>query len=471
MPNPPNALALLCAGILFLAAMAAPSTAAEVDLLSTPGAPEIGTATAGNRAAVVRWTPPARSGSTPIVEYVITQIGTGTQVHAAPTATAARVSGVTNGEQARFTVAAVNALGSGPQSQASASVVPRGPVALDVLRQPAARVVYGTRSAVVAAMVRPDGTAAARQRVELHARVRSTSRWRQVASSVTGTGGRATLAAALPASATLRLHHPPSNLAARTSGASPVVVAKRITAAVARPSTRMGTDVLVRGRVAPMQRAGTPVYLQRRVAGEWTRLAAGRMGTQGRYLIRWSPPSIGRYALRAVVPRYAARVAGASQGWWQRVTPETTADVATDILNDRGTTLATVHLSAGSDRATPRRNIVDVANGRRAYTSCFGSAPCHSTPLDRRMLRAVRAMGGRATLTVSEFAGGAHAGRSAHYSGRGVDITWVNGEHIGRGASYGLVVDLCREYGAEKIYTPANDPWGGHSSHVHCGWA
>ena len=470
MPNPPNALALLCAGTLLLAALAAPSAAAEAVLPSAPAAPVIGLATAGDHAAVVRWTPPVRDGGAPILEYVITQAGTDTTVHAAPAATSARVARLVNGAAARFRVAAVNALGAGTPSEASAVVMPRGPVSLRVLRQPERRATYGTHSTVVAAMARPDGTTPASQRVELHAKMQPTSRWREVAAAVTGTGGQATLRVPLPASAALRLHHPPSNLAARTDGAAPVVVAKKITAAVARTHTRMGTTILVRGRVAPVQRTGTPVYLQRRVAGSWKRLAAGRMGAQGRYLIGWSPPSIGRYALRTVVPRNAARAAGSSHGWWQRVSPETTADVATDILRDRGMTLATVHLSSGSDRATPRRNIVDVANGRRAYTSCFGSAPCHSTHLDRRMLRAVREMGARATLTVSEFAGGSHAGRSAHYHGRGVDITWVNGEHVGRGASYGMVVDLCRAFGAAQIFTPANDPWGGHSTHVHCGW-
>ena len=38
------------------------------------------------------------------------------------------------------------------------------------------------------------------------------------------------------------------------------------------------------------------------------------------------------------------------------------------------------------------------------------------------------------------------------------------------GDRYGVVVDLCRAYGADQIYTPANDPWGGHHHHVHCSW-
>ena len=467
----PNALALLCAGTLFVVAAWAGPAAAEDNLPTTPDAPTIGMVTAGDHTALVRWAPPASDGGAPIIEYVIRPAGGGEPVSAGPAAKSVRMTRLPNGAPVRFTVEAVNALGAGPRSAPSVAVVPRGPVEIEVLRRPVSRVVYGAATTVQAALVRPDGSAAARQRVELHASVRPSGRWRLVAAGTTGTGGRATLRAMLPASSRLRLHHPPSELVGRTLPTSPVIVAKRITAAVASTRTRVGQTLLIRGRVAPVQRQGTPVYLQRRVSGSWSRVATGRMGTDGRYLIRWTPSTIGYHALRAVVPRYAARVAGVTPGWWQRVTPESTADIAGDILRDPGITLATEHVSGASDRAHARRNIVDVANGRKAYTSCFGSAPCRSTTLDRRMLRAIRHMGQRTTLSVSEFAGGAHAGGSAHYSGRGVDINWVNGQHVGRGSNYGIAVDLCRAYGADQIYTPGNDPWGGHHHHVHCSWS
>lgn len=151
--------------------------------------------------------------------------------------------------------------------------------------------------------------------------------------------------------------------------------------------------------------------------------------------------------------------------------PESAVDVARDILRDDDITLATVHVWTTARRATARENIVDVANGRAARRSCHGGAPCGSTYLDLRVLRAVRAMGRRGTVTISEFAGGVHAGRSAHYSGRGVDITWVNGRHVGYGSRYNMAVVVCRAFGAETIYSPSDDPWGGHSRHVHCGWS
>lgn len=438
---------------------------------TTASAPAIGPLTAGTQAVIVRWTAPAADGGAPVSSYLVTAWPSGSVMRVGHSVRSARFAGLRNGEPTSFTVAASNRAGTGASSARSGVVVPRGYARLTLLRQPARRVVYGNSTYVQAAMVRSDGRGVAWQTVQLHARVRGTDRWRWVATGTTGWLGRVTLRARLPLSADLRLHHPPSNIVPRTLGAGRVVVAKRITSYVRTTRTRLGMTVVVRGSVRPVQRAGSVVRLQRRVDGAWAWTATGRMLTRGRYVIRWDPSRVGRYVLRALVPAAGARAPGATAGWWQRVNPETVADIARDILHDEGVTLSHFHVSAGSDGATPLQNIVDVANGRLAHTSCYGGTPCRTTTLDRRMLGAVREIGRRGTLTVSEFAGGRHAGGSAHYSGRAVDINWVNGRHVGWSSGYGMAVDICRKYGADTIYAPAMDPWGGHSRHVHCAWS
>lgn len=438
---------------------------------TAPGAPASPSAAAGSGSAVVRWERPATNGGATIRAFVVRAAPSGQVVQVPGDTTSARVTGLRNGQATTFTVEARNLFGAGAKSRTTTPVTPRAVATFDVERQPRRRVMYGTRSAVRVALVTAGGVGVPNQRVNLLARVSRSSRWRRVDSDTTGSRGRVTLHTKLPASAALRVRHPVSRVVAPDQPVGSVIVAKRVSASVPRRRSRLGQVVVVRGRVSPRQRVGSSVVLQRRVDGEWRRAAIGRMTTQRRYVTHWKPPRIGRYVLRVRKEGNSRLADGVSRRWRHRVDPETAADVAGDILRDPSITLATVHVSYGADAATAERNIIDVANGRRANTSCYGNAPCSLTPLDLRMLRAVREMGQRGTLTVSEFAGGNHASGSDHYRGRGVDITWVNGRHVGSGSGYGMAVDMCRKYGASKIFTPAHDPWGGHHNHVHCGWS
>ncbi|MFM1771494.1 MAG: hypothetical protein RLZZ71_636, partial [Bacteroidota bacterium] len=90
---------------------------------TTPGAPTIGTATAGNGQATITFTAPVSNGGSPIISYTatstpggitgtISQAGSGTIT----------VNGLTNGTTYTFTVVATNAAGSGEASAASNSV-------------------------------------------------------------------------------------------------------------------------------------------------------------------------------------------------------------------------------------------------------------------------------------------------------------------------------------------------------------
>ena len=438
---------------------------------TAPRAPRIGAVKAGQGAARVHWKPPANDGGARISGYIVRAERSGKVVRTGAGTRDVQVSRLRNGRATTFTVAAVNAVGRGPWSRKSAAVTPRQVARFVIKRNAQRRIVYGTPSTVRARLETAAGGVGIRgQRVRLFAKYAPSLGWRQVASGTTNSHGGVALRATLPASAALQLRHPIGAVVAEDRDARPVVVAKRVTASASHTRMRQGMSVTVRGRVAPGQREGSRIKLQRRVGDRWVRVASGNMNTRQRYSIRWVPQQVGEFSMRVKKPGDSARAAGVSRTWRQRVNPENAADVAADILRDKGITLSRWHVTSGADGATPKENIVDVAHGRNAQRSCYGGAPCGSTPMDIRVLKAVREMGTRGTITVSEFAGGRHAGRSAHYSGRGVDINWVNGRHVAWGSGYDMAVRVCRAYGADQVLHPSNDPWGGHHNHVHCGW-
>jgi subtilisin family serine protease len=96
---------------------------------TVPGAPVIGTTTAGNTTATARWTPPANGGRA-VTGYLVrvanaaTNSPIGTLRPAASDATSLLVTGLVNGTAVKIQVRATNSLGSGAYSALSNAATP-----------------------------------------------------------------------------------------------------------------------------------------------------------------------------------------------------------------------------------------------------------------------------------------------------------------------------------------------------------
>src|SRR5215831_14530269 len=94
---------------------------------AVPDAPTGLTGTAGNGSVALSWTAPASNGGAAITSYRITPFVGGTAqapISTGSTATSFTVTGLINGIAYTFTVAAVNSVGTGPDSSPTAPITP-----------------------------------------------------------------------------------------------------------------------------------------------------------------------------------------------------------------------------------------------------------------------------------------------------------------------------------------------------------
>jgi hypothetical protein len=113
---------------------------AAAALATVPGAPTKVSATAGNSSATLTWTAPSSDGGAAVTGYVI-KASHGPVVKVADVANDI-ITGLNNGTVYSFTVAAINAIGTGPSSTSN-SVTPAKPTSVTVLKLSLKRVTYG----------------------------------------------------------------------------------------------------------------------------------------------------------------------------------------------------------------------------------------------------------------------------------------------------------------------------------------
>ncbi|MFN8614075.1 MAG: peptidoglycan-binding protein [Vulcanimicrobiota bacterium] len=144
--------------------------------------------------------------------------------------------------------------------------------------------------------------------------------------------------------------------------------------------------------------------------------------------------------------------------------------LAQAILANSAISLASQHPSGVTDHAFARLNMQDTAAGGEAQRSSYQGAPGGTVALSLRMLTAMLslAVDYGFQFHVSEIAGGSHSPNSWHYEGTTMDVSIINGVHVGEPGDVSVAFRAAgRTLGATEILGPGD---AGHADHVHLAW-
>src|SRR5207253_2523573 len=117
--DPSGGLVPLSGHIWSIGSATAAAPAPVLAPISAPGAPSIGTATAGDAHATMTWTAPTTNGGSTNTSYTATAAPDGHTASMVAPATSATVSRLTNGTTYTYSVTTANTVGSSPTAAPS----------------------------------------------------------------------------------------------------------------------------------------------------------------------------------------------------------------------------------------------------------------------------------------------------------------------------------------------------------------
>jgi hypothetical protein len=250
-----------------------PVPSAPVSLAATPGA---GTVT-------LTWAPPIVTGGG-LTAYTVTVSGRPAQRLPA-TATSFTATGLKPAALQSFTVAAVNANGTGPLVTTAA--VPLVPTRV-ALTPSVATVNSGARHQVVAAVTRTDtGAAIAGSPVTVHVVARAGASPAPYAVT-TDAAGRATISVTPAATSDITVSLPQSATLWTSAAAATVAVAPSLTVALSAASVRAGGIVTLSGTTG-RENAGQTAVTQWYDRGKWFTGVGMKVAANGTFSVRVRP--------------------------------------------------------------------------------------------------------------------------------------------------------------------------------------
>jgi GH25 family lysozyme M1 (1,4-beta-N-acetylmuramidase) len=269
-----------------------------------PGAPQEVWATAAAGRATVHWMP-GDTGSSLVGSYVVTASPGGASTVVDGLQLGATVKGLRNGTAYRFTVRAVNSVGTGAASAATGAVTPMVPTRL-VLHAPTS-VVYGKGAGVGVVLTRTDnGAGVAGRTVALRTRPIGTTTWSKPVSLVTDGAGRARTTLHPTVGLELRADFTGATGYVSRRVQSVVRVSTAVRAALSAPEIPLGQSATLTGSIGPAT-PGIRVTRQILRHGKWESVDSAKTDATGAVSFTFTPLAAGVKTYRLVVPAFGGR--------------------------------------------------------------------------------------------------------------------------------------------------------------------